>query len=147
MSSNLHVELAAEPGAAVRSRRATGRWLTSLCGAEQLCAVAQDLVLAVNEAVSNSAEHAYRGDPSGVVVLHGTVLHGTAERARVRLEVSDHGRWRDPPADNGFRGRGLDMIESVAEDVRVERGPQGTTVTFCGTLGRCPGTCEPVDET
>ncbi|MBP2370628.1 ATP-binding protein [Pseudonocardia parietis] len=138
MSSILHVELAAEPAAAGRSRRVTGRWLTSLCGAEQPCATAQDLVLAVNEAVSNSAEHAYRGDPSGVVVLHGT-----ADGPRVELEVSDHGRWRDPPADNGFRGRGLDMIEAVAEDVRVERGPRGTTVTFCGTLGQCSGTCEP----
>lgn len=136
MSPILHVELAAQPDAAVRSRRVTGRWLTSLCGGERPCATAQDLVLAVNEAVSNSAEHAYDGDPSGVVVLHGT-----AEGSSVRLQVSDHGRWRDPPADPGFRGRGLNMIEAMTEEARVDHGPDGTTVSFCGTLGRCPGAC------
>ena len=134
----LHVELAADPGAAGRSRREAGRWLTSLCGAERPCETVQDLVLAVNEAVSNSAEHAYAGARSGVVVLHGDV-----DGQRVRLEVSDHGCWRDPSADNGYRGRGLDLIEAVAEDVTVRRGTDGTTVTFHGTLGRCPGTCAP----
>ena len=134
----LHVELAADPGAAGRSRTETGRWLTSLCGAERPCEIAQDLVLAVNEAVSNSVEHAYDGVRSGVVVLHGD-----SDGRRVRLEVSDRGCWRAPPAENGYRGRGLGLIEAVAEDVSVRRGTDGTTVTFHGTLGRCPGICAP----
>lgn len=136
MSPRLHVELPAEPGAAWRSRRETGHWLTSLCGTDQPCAVMQDLVLAVNEAVSNSIEHGYREDSCGTVVLNGTV-----EGIRVRMEVSDHGSWRAPPDDPGYRGRGLGMIEAVTEEARVEHGPDGTTVTFGGTLGRCPGTC------
>jgi serine/threonine-protein kinase RsbW len=136
MGLRLHVELPADPGAPGRSRRETGRWLTSLCGAEHQCEIAQDLVLAVNEAVSNSIEHGYRSAPTGTVSLRGT-----ADGTRVRMEISDRGSWRAPPEDNGCRGRGLGMIEAVTEDVRVERGPGGTTVTFHGTLGRCPGVC------
>lgn len=136
MPPTLHLELPAVPGAAGRSRRATGCWLAALCGAPAPCDTAQDLVLAVSEAVSNSVEHAYRGDASGVVVLDGDVAG-----RRVRLTVSDRGGWRDPPADSGFRGRGLEMIEAVAEDVTVDRGTGGSTVTFHGTLGRCPQRC------
>ncbi|MEJ8278547.1 ATP-binding protein [Pseudonocardia spirodelae] len=136
---SLHLELPADPGAAGRSRREAGRWLASLCGTDRQCPTVQDLVLAVNEAVSNSIEHAYGASgPDGTVTLRGD-----ADGLRVRMEVSDHGRWRDPPEDPGYRGRGIGMIEAVAEDVRVEPGPDGTTVTFHGTLGRCPGLCVP----
>ncbi|GAA4969265.1 hypothetical protein GCM10025792_10530 [Pseudonocardia tropica] len=101
----------------------------------------EDLVLAVNEAVSNSIEHAYgaAGSDGAATVL----LRGEAEGLRVRMEVSDRGRWRDPPTDPGHRGRGIGMIEAVAEDVRVEPGPDGTTVSFRGRIGRCPGLCIP----
>ncbi|ANY07841.1 ATP-binding protein [Pseudonocardia sp. HH130630-07] len=139
MSSSLHVELPADPGAAGRSRREAGRWLASLCGVDRPCETVQDLVLAVNEAVSNSIEHAYPGAGAAGTVI----LRGDTDGPRVRLEVSDRGSWREPPADNGYRGRGLGMIEAVTEDVRVERGPEGTTVTFHGRLARCPGICAP----
>lgn len=147
MTSELHVELPAEPGAARRSRRATGRWLTAVCGADEPCDVMSDLVLAVNEAVSNSIEHAYRDDPSGTVVLHADAVRGGdgallgCSTVRVTVRVTDRGAWREPAADPGHRGRGLSMIRACAEDVVVAAGPTGTTVTFHGRLGRCPGVC------
>lgn len=141
MAAHLVLELTAEPRAAGRVRREIGRWLAALCGAERACETASDLVLAVNEAVSNSIEHAYGEDPDGT---DGTVtLRAEVERPgpRVRVEVSDRGCWRDPPQDSGYRGRGLLMITACAEDVSVQPGPDGTTVTLHRTLGRCPGVC------
>lgn len=141
MPPTLRVELPVEPASAGRSRRETGRWLTSLCGTDEQCPTVQDLVLAVNEAVSNCIGHAYgaAGSEGPATVL----LHGETDGHRVRMEVSDRGCWRDPPTDPGHRGRGIGMIEAVAEDVRVEPGPDGTTVTFRGRIGRCPGLCTP----
>lgn len=141
MPPTLRVELPVEPASAGRSRRETGRWLTSLCGTDEQCPTVQDLVLAVNEAVSNCIEHAYgaAGSEGPATVL----LHGETDGHRVRMKVSDRGCWRDPPTDPGHRGRGIGMIEAVAEDVRVEPGPDGTTVTFRGRIGRCPGLCTP----
>lgn len=147
MPSDLHVELPAEPGAAGRSRRATGRWLAAVCGADEPCDTVSDLVLAVNEAVSNSIEHAYRDDPSGTVVLHADAVRGREGAAlgcpgvRVTVRVTDRGAWREPATDPGHRGRGLSMIRACAEDVVVAAGSTGTTVTFHGRLGCGPGVC------
>lgn len=141
MAPELYVELPAVPGAAGRSRRETVRWLEALCGADRPCDAVADLVLAVNEAVSNSIEHAYRGDPSGTVVLRGAAAPGPdrpgCAALRVTVEVSDRGSWRPPPRDPGFRGRGLSMIRACAEDVVVDARPSGTTVTMRGTVDRC----------
>ena len=45
--------------------------------------------------------------------------------------VEDRGTWRPVPADPGFRGRGLQLIHELAEDVSVQPSPAGgTTVRF-----------------
>ena len=82
-----------------------------------------DLVLSGYEALANAAEHAY---PSG----HGPVDLVAARTidSRVLVVVRDRGRWRPPPADPGFRGRGLLMIHALAHRVEVQQSPQGTTV-------------------
>ncbi|WP_165922468.1 ATP-binding protein [Pseudonocardia endophytica] len=144
MSPVLDVELAAEPASAARSRRALSSWLASLCGLTALCDVGQDLVLAVNEAISNSVEHAYGGGP-GTVRLRARVRTvvdaGSGTRGCGRLEVSveiiDHGCWREPPSDPGFRGRGLMMAEASVDHMGIERTSAGTTVTMHRSLG-CP---------
>ena len=55
-----------------------------------------------------------------------------ARRADGDLDVSvrDHGRWRPVPADNGHRGHGLRVIGQIAEDLRIDRGDDGTHVRF-----------------
>lgn len=119
-------------------------WLTSLCGLAALCEVGQDLVLAVNEAISNSVEHAYRGRP-GTVRLRARAQAGRVPEPRlgpcarfeVRVEIIDHGTWREPPSDPGFRGRGLMMAEASVDRMGIERSATGTTVTLRRSLG-CP---------
>lgn len=92
-----------------------------------------DLQLALGEAVSNGVEHAYRGttvdDPTVDVDLEiRTVPAGSAPVVVVR--VADHGRWQPIPVLSGYRGRGLAMIQMLAEDMRVSRSRAGTQVCF-----------------
>lgn len=145
MAPALNVELAAEPRSAARSRRATTDWLASVCWFAMCCDVGQDIVLAVNEAVSNGIEHAYP-DEQGVVTVHGWVREagpgapgaGPCGDLEVCIEVSDRGHWRTPPEDPGARGRGLMMVEAMVDRIAVDKGSGGTVVTLHRRLG-CPG--------
>jgi anti-sigma regulatory factor (Ser/Thr protein kinase) len=91
---------------------------------------ADDVVLAADEAISNATEHAYP-DARGTLTLFAAC--NRLARA-VRIIVSDHGQWRPPPADPGVRGRGLAMMEKLAQVFRLEHGPHGTTVLLGWSL-------------
>jgi hypothetical protein len=52
----------------------------------------------------------------------------TSTDAEIEIVVRDRGEWRPPPADPGFRGRGLVMIRSMSSWAEIEPGPDGTTV-------------------
>lgn len=81
-----------------------------------------DLVLAVHEALANVADHAY---PGGV----GEACLDVVRRAdQVVAVVRDRGRWRTPPADPGWRGRGMVIISGLAQSVDVRHDASGTTV-------------------
>jgi serine/threonine-protein kinase RsbW len=81
-----------------------------------------DLVLATHEALANVADHAYDGVP-GEALIHAECRGGQAV-----VVVRDRGRWLPPSSDNTWRGRGLLIIEGLAQHVDVHRGPTGTTV-------------------
>lgn len=73
------------------------------------------------------------------------VLNGDG---RLLATVTDHGRWRPPPRESDYRGRGLRLMRSLMETVDVHRADRGTTVTMSKTL-QCPtvfsvGAREPV---
>ncbi len=108
------------PGALVEVRHHLERWAANTGLAVSALA---DLVLSTYEALANAAEHAY---PSG----HGPVdlVAARTTDGRVLVTVRDHGRWREPPLDPGFRGRGLVMIKALTPHVEVLPGPHGTTV-------------------
>jgi anti-sigma regulatory factor (Ser/Thr protein kinase) len=90
-----------------------------------------DLQLAIGEAATNAVEHAYVDRPStappGGVELE---LQQLASRA-VRATVRDTGHWQPPaPADGRPGGLGLVVVRRIAEDVIVDAGAEGTTVSF-----------------
>lgn len=93
-----------------------------------------DLVLATYEALTNAAEHAYAGE-AWIVDL---VAARTAD-ARVVVSVRDRGRWRPPPSDPGFRGRGMAMMRSLAHEIDVRPGDDGTAVLMWWTLPAAAG--------
>jgi anti-anti-sigma factor len=84
-----------------------------------------DLQFALGEAAANAAEHAY---PDGT----GEFSYEVARTARgsIAVRVRDQGSWRPAPADRGHRGRGLQVIHALAENVWIDAGPEGTDVRF-----------------
>jgi serine/threonine-protein kinase RsbW len=83
-----------------------------------------DLVLAVNEAASNAIEHAYPNPDPGDQI---TVSFWTEPR-HLNVEVADHGRWRQPDADCGHRGRGILIMQQMVESLSIDKNPDGTRV-------------------
>lgn len=92
-----------------------------------------DLVLAINEAVSNSIEHGYgvgADDSAGT----GTVeLRGEITDHHVVFTVRDHGVWR-PPVDDpkSTRGQGIRLMRACVDRVTVDGSDEGTTVVLRG---------------
>ncbi|MFJ8662878.1 anti-sigma factor RsbA family regulatory protein [Streptomyces sp. NPDC093795] len=86
----------------------------------------QDLALAVSELTTNSVIH---GGGSGTLRIW-------ADGERIVCEVEDGGRMADPlagrrPAARGqLGGRGLLLVNHIADLVRVHTAPDGTTVRF-----------------
>ncbi|GAA4714080.1 hypothetical protein GCM10023215_66520 [Pseudonocardia yuanmonensis] len=88
-----------------------------------------DLQLAVGEAVTNAVEHAYTSGPEPAADAVELSLELQPDGA-VAVRVADHGLWRPPPDDPGYRGRGLALIRELAEDVEVMPADDGTEVWF-----------------
>lgn len=95
-----------------------------------------DLVLAVNEAVSNSIEHGYRIGPDDPPSLDTVALHAQIHRAadgsrRVELTIRDSGRWL-PPTEDGHstRGQGVRLMRACVEHLTVDGTTEGTVVTL-----------------
>lgn len=93
-----------------------------------------DLVLAVNEAVSNSIEHGYRvgaDDPPSqeTVEVHGRIVRGRDGSRHMELVVRDTGRWQ-PPSEDGptTRGQGIRLMRACVEHLTIDGDENGTTV-------------------
>jgi serine/threonine-protein kinase RsbW len=123
---SLRLHLRADPAELRTVRDHVARWAQQ----NQLPGdVVVDLQLALGEAVANGVEHAYRDGRTGSVEIDLT-LRRRARRSAVAVRVVDHGSWRPAPQVNGHRGRGLAMIQRLAEAVDVRPGGTGTTVSF-----------------
>jgi anti-sigma regulatory factor (Ser/Thr protein kinase) len=106
-------------------RRLLGRWLD---GAGATRADVDDLTLASAEAAANAIEHAYGLEP-GVVELRASVAGAGA----VAVAIRDFGTWRAPRGTH--RGRGLLLMEGLADEVEVTRSDEGTTVELSRRIG------------
>jgi serine phosphatase RsbU (regulator of sigma subunit)/anti-sigma regulatory factor (Ser/Thr protein kinase) len=115
----------AEVGSIPVMRRLLTRWLDE-AGATR--ADMDDLALASAEAAANAIEHAY-GLAPGVVELHAS----TSEGGRVKVAIRDFGNWRPPRGTH--RGRGLQLMEGLTDDVELTRGDEGTTIELSRRLG------------
>ncbi|HXV94057.1 MAG TPA: SpoIIE family protein phosphatase, partial [Pseudonocardia sp.] len=119
----LRLRLPAEAARLRELRRAVGGWAEAADLPDELT---YDLQLAIGEAAANVVEHAYRDRAHGPLEVELWYDAGPAVHARVR----DVGVWRPRRADPGYRGRGLDLIQAVAQEAVVEPGPDGTEVRF-----------------
>jgi serine phosphatase RsbU (regulator of sigma subunit)/anti-sigma regulatory factor (Ser/Thr protein kinase) len=119
LGDTLHLTTDADPTHLAALRRIVARWLTQF-GVDD--AQRFDITLACSEAAANAIEHAY-GPRDATFELDG---HMSAET--VEVVVSDRGRWRRERKSD--RGRGLQLMNALMDEVIVERGDQGTSVTL-----------------
>ena len=82
------------------------------------------VLLAASEAAENSVEHGYRDNPLGTVRVTATISDD-----RIEVRVADHGFWV-PTGVGGPRGRGLQLIHELMDEVKVVPTEGGTTVTM-----------------
>jgi GAF domain-containing protein/anti-sigma regulatory factor (Ser/Thr protein kinase) len=120
-----HTSLRAEPGELARLRRMLMRWLRATQATAQEI---YDITIACGEACANAIEHAYGARRASFEV------EGSVEDDSIVLRVRDHGTWRPPRGR--YRGRGVQLMEALMEDVRIERGTDGTEVMMRRRIGR-----------
>jgi PAS domain S-box-containing protein len=125
--AELVLRLPAEPRALGTVRAQLGDWLDRLGAAPT---ERGEITLAVNEAAANAVEHAY-GLRDG-----DFIIEGSSDDGRVVVVVRDFGRWYDRATQT--RGRGVSLMRSLMDDVDIDRGVEGTTVTLRRRLRREP---------
>jgi serine/threonine-protein kinase RsbW len=101
-------------------RRDLGAWLRQyddVLSEQQVV----DVVLATHEAAANAIEHS--DDPFGPGQVNAWLIDGV-----LTVEVRDSGTWTAEKPVVGDRGRGLMLIESLADEVRIKKNARGTTL-------------------
>jgi serine/threonine-protein kinase RsbW len=96
------------------------RWLAT----HSLTAEAQqDLVLAVSEAATNAAQHAYRPATADDTIE----ITFWTEPDAVCIEIADHGAWR-PPSPPPARRLGIALMQRLIQSVVIHYDRRGTRV-------------------
>jgi signal transduction histidine kinase/CheY-like chemotaxis protein/anti-sigma regulatory factor (Ser/Thr protein kinase) len=117
--------LPATPANIPEARHRLRHWLTGIAldpGREA------DILLATGEAVSNAIEHGSGGDSLRTVSVEAFVRGDT-----VSATISDTGRWSgdSSASQRSLRGgRGLTMINGLADHVKTVRTAHGTRITL-----------------
>jgi anti-sigma regulatory factor (Ser/Thr protein kinase) len=117
--------LPATAGNIPEARHQLRDWLTGIAADPRRVA---DILLATGEAVSNAIEHGSGGDSLRTVSVEACVRGHT-----VTATVSDTGRWSgDSSASQRSLqgGRGLTMINGLADHVKTVRNAHGTRITL-----------------
>jgi signal transduction histidine kinase/CheY-like chemotaxis protein len=107
------------------ARHRLHEWLTGI-GVDPRRAV--DILLATGEAVSNAIEHGSDGDSLRTISIEAFVRDRT-----VTATVSDTGRWSgdSSASQRSLRGgRGLTMINGLADEVATVRTAHGTRISL-----------------
>jgi anti-sigma regulatory factor (Ser/Thr protein kinase) len=120
------VGVPAEPSAAAHTRDDFSRWLQSTFDLDPY--KANDLVLAIYEALANTAEFAYPS--TGFVgTMDLRAAHDPVESA-LSVIVADRGRWRTAPSHpvDRSRGRGIALMKALSDKSSIQTSTTGTTV-------------------
>jgi len=131
------MDASADPQSAAQIRREFAEWLRRYFtfGATK----ANDVVLAVYEAMANAAEFAY------ATVARPGAMHVLADNDRTSssliVTVTDEGAWlsADPTTRRGMRGRGIPLMHALADRATVHSSQAGTKVYLeWGHVGLSP---------
>lgn len=134
----VRTRVAADARSAARTRAEFGVWLGRYFSLDD--DRFNDLLLAVNEAIANAAEFAYvDAAERGTVDVRAAYDDGSDTLAVI---VDDRGRWRQKKPlqyQQQMRGRGIPLMEALADDVAIDRTAQGTRVTLTWSGLTAPG--------
>jgi serine phosphatase RsbU (regulator of sigma subunit)/anti-sigma regulatory factor (Ser/Thr protein kinase) len=125
LEGSLEMILPARPDVLSGLRRTLGRWLRA-AGADE--DELFDVTLSASEAAANAIEHAYGAREATFSVC--------CERdgQQVTIVVRDSGRWRTARPPGG--GRGLEIMRSLLDSVKIDSDDEGTLVTMTKRLSR-----------
>jgi PAS domain S-box-containing protein len=102
-------------------RRTLRRWLGQFGLTSQLI---DDVLIATGEACANAIEHGYL-----LAGGHEVRLCADTSGTDLLLTVVDSGTWIPPSGDvRSRRGRGLELMRALMQEVDIDAGPAGTTV-------------------
>ena len=118
----LKIDVLATPDLLSDIRGRIAGWLQASGIPDEL---AGDIVLVVNEACTNSIEHAYRAMAAGRMVVCAE-----ARGRGISIRITDFGSWKLPDANPRTRGRGVPLMRAVSGDVTLDGTSTGTTVTM-----------------
>jgi PAS domain S-box-containing protein len=123
-SESVHFTLPAEPESLPGLRRRLARFLHA-AGADDL--ETYEITLTICEAAGNAIEHAYGpGDATFDV-------EASLDSDELTATVTDRGHWRE--RRGAHRGRGLNIIEGLMDQVEVSSEQGGTVVRMRRRLG------------
>jgi|SRR4051812_8932217 serine/threonine-protein kinase RsbW len=127
----LELLLTADPAVLRLLRHYSAGWLRRLRWPDAPIA---DAVLALNAAVTNSVQHAYRAPGGGDVSVHALAAGSCPGLSAARFTVHDWGRWRSRDlslrGSSSSTGYGMALMDVLSEDLYVETGAEGTTVVL-----------------
>jgi serine phosphatase RsbU (regulator of sigma subunit)/anti-sigma regulatory factor (Ser/Thr protein kinase) len=127
LEDTLEMTLPARPNVLGGLRNTLGRWLRAAGANENELF---DITLSVSEAATNAIEHAYGAREANFAVR---CEHNGQQ---VAVTVRDLGRWRTTRPHGG--GRGLEIIRSLADSVKISSDQEGTIVTITKQLSHQP---------
>ena len=118
-------DASADPSTIALIRDEFARWLRGGAALDKTRAC--DMVLALNEALSNSAEFAYLEGGDGTIDVEAV---RDPARHILSVTVTDRGRWREanPLNRQRRRGRGIPLMRTLADSVVIDTSGVGTTV-------------------
>jgi serine/threonine-protein kinase RsbW len=125
------IGVVADPHTAARTRDEFARWLQSAFDLEP--DRESDFVLAIYEALANTAEFAYPS--AGLPGTMDVSAFYDATESALSVTVSDRGLWRTAapfPGDRS-RGRGIALMKALADDASIQTSTVGTTVRLAWT--------------
>ena len=120
------IGISATPQTASRTRDEFGTWLKRFFELDP--GRSSDLVLAINEALANSAEFAYaQTDGIGTMDIHASY---DASESTITVVVADRGEWRmsENQSDTRARGRGIPLMRALSDRAAIETSVDGTLV-------------------
>jgi len=118
----LELAFPAEIGQLGPVRARLRQWLQSFAPGTR---TAQDSLVAAGEAVANAIEHGHRAAPGEIRLQASTAGN------RLWLIVADSGSWLPPqPEPALYRGKGIMLMRAMMDNVSIDAGPTGTTVTM-----------------